>query len=280
MENMIKNPAYPEEGSPERTVKMELAYDGTAYHGWQRQPNGITVQEVVEERLCKLFGGKQIRIQGSSRTDSGVHALGLVASCKLPEHPLIPTWKVHKALNRLLPPDIRIRSIEEMPENFNARFSAHAKSYVYVVNTGDINPFTNRYSWLLDDMTDIEALRKAIKYLEGEHDFSTFTVDRGSIDDPVRLILQTDVTTFGPLICMRFIGTGFLYKMVRSMVGALVFVGRGKLPPEAIKKMLEAKNRLACKDTAPAKGLFLKKVYYNPEEWRTDRVDSPPFWLY
>ncbi|MBR4884471.1 MAG: hypothetical protein IKZ33_04075, partial [Lentisphaeria bacterium] len=111
-------------------------------------------------------------------------------------------------------------------------------------------------------------------------DFSTFTVDRGSIDDPVRLILQTDVTTFGPLICMRFIGTGFLYKMVRSMVGALVFVGRGKLPPEAIKEMLEARNRLACKDTAPAKGLFLKKVYYKPEEWRTDRVDSPPFWLY
>ncbi|MBE6408834.1 MAG: hypothetical protein E7038_09575 [Lentisphaerae bacterium] len=129
-------------------------------------------------------------------------------------------------------------------------------------------------------MTDIDALRKAIKYLEGEHDFSTFTVDRGSIDDPVRLILQTDVTTFGPLICMRFIGTGFLYKMVRSMVGALVFVGRGKLPPEAIKEMLEARNRLACKDTAPAKGLFLKKVYYKPEEWRTDRVDSPPFWLY
>ncbi|MBR3708275.1 MAG: tRNA pseudouridine synthase A, partial [Lentisphaeria bacterium] len=203
MGNEIKNPAYPEEGSPERTVKMELAYDGTAYHGWQRQPNGINVQEVVEERLCKLFGGKQIRIQGSSRTDAGVHALGLVASCKLPEHPLIPTWKVHKALNRLLPPDIRIRSIEEMPEDFNARFSAHAKSYVYVVNTGDINPFTNRYSWLLDDMTDIDSLRKAIQYLEGEHDFSTFTVDRGSIDDPVRLILKTDVTTFGPLVCMR-----------------------------------------------------------------------------
>ncbi|MBE6408835.1 MAG: hypothetical protein E7038_09580 [Lentisphaerae bacterium] len=124
MSDTIINPARPAEDAVERTVKMELAYDGTAYHGWQRQPNGITVQEVVEKRLCKLFGGREIRIQGSSRTDAGVHALGLVASCKLPDHPLIPTWKVHKALNRLLPPDIRIRSIEDMPEGFNARFSA------------------------------------------------------------------------------------------------------------------------------------------------------------
>ena len=279
-ETQFQNPARPADDAPARTVKFELAYDGTAYHGWQRQPNGITVQEVVEDRLSKLFGGASIRIQGSSRTDAGVHALGLVASCRLPEHPIIPLWKVHKALNRLLPPDVRIRSVEEMPDDFNARFSAHAKSYVYVVNTGDINPFTNRYSWLLDDMTRIDELREAIAFLQGEHDFSTFTVDRGKIDDPVRHILKTDVITFGPLVCMQFIGTGFLNKMVRSMVGALVFVGRGKLPPVAIREMLEAKNRLACKDTAPAKGLFLKKVYYEPEQWRTDRVETPPFWVY
>lgn len=274
-----KNPAAPEEDAVIRNVKFELAYDGTGYHGWQRQPNGITVQEVVEDRLAKLFGGVQIRLQGSSRTDAGVHALGLVASCKLPEHPLIPLWKVYKALNRLLPPDIRIRSVEQMPDDFNARFSAHAKSYVYIVNTGDINPFTNRYSWHLDDMTHLEPLREAIRIFEGEHDFSTFTVDRGAIDDPVRHILKTDVVTFGPLVCMHFIGTGFLYKMVRSMVGALIFVGRGKLPPEAIRTMLEAKNRLACKDTAPAHGLFLKKVYYEPGQWQTDRIEVPPFWL-
>ncbi len=274
------NPARPAEDAPSRTVKMEIAFDGTAYHGWQRQPNGITVQEVLEDRLGKLFGGAQIRVQGSSRTDAGVHALGLVASCRLPEHPIIPDWKVHKALNRLLPPDIRIRTLEEMPETFNARFSAHAKSYVYVVNTGDINPFTNRYSWLLDDMTHLDELREAIRYFQGVHDFSTFTVERGKIGDPVRHILHTDITTFGPLVCMRFIGTGFLYKMVRSMVGALVFVGRGKLPPEAMGEMLAAKNRIACKDTAPAKGLFLKKVYYGEDDWKTDTVDLPPFWLY
>jgi tRNA pseudouridine38-40 synthase len=165
------------------------------------------VQQELEEALLRLTH-ERVSVVGSSRTDAGVHAMGLCAHFDSATR--IPPEKIAFALNTMLPPDIRIRSIEDMPEGFNARFSAHAKSYVYVVNTGDINPFTNRYSWLLDDMTDIDALRKAIKYLEGEHDFSTFTVDRGSIDDPVRLILQTDVTTFGPLICMRFIGTGFL----------------------------------------------------------------------
>ncbi len=264
-----------------RTVKFEISYDGTAYHGWQRQPNGITVQQTLEERLSKLFGGVPIRVQGSSRTDAGVHALGLVASCRLPEHPFIPIWKIQKALNRLLPSDIRIRTIEEMPDSFNARFSAHAKSYVYVVNTGDINPFTCRYSWYLDDMVGhMDELKTAIGFLQGEHDFSTFTVDRGKIDDPVRHILKTDIVTFGPLVCFHFIGTGFLYKMVRSMAGALVFVGRGKLPPEAIREMLDARDRQKCKDTAPACGLFLKKVFYEPGLWQQDVIDKPPFWMY
>lgn len=264
---------------PARVVKMELSFDGTNYHGWQRQPNGITVQEAVEERLNKLFARASIRLQGSSRTDAGVHALAMVASCRLPEHPYIPLWKMHKALNRLLPADIRLRSVEEAGEDFNARFSALAKSYVYVVNTGDVNPFTNRYSWHLEDMRELDALRKAIGYLQGTHDFSTFTVDRGKIMDPVRTILKTDVITFGPLVCLYFLGTGFLYKMVRSMVGALIFAGRGKLPPEAIEKMLAAKNRLACKDTAPAHGLFLKQVFYTPGGWNSDRLEKPPFWI-
>lgn len=266
--------------APRRTLRMEVAFDGTGYHGWQRQPNGITVQEVLEDRICQLFGGTAVRIQGSSRTDAGVHSLATGVSCVLPEHPFIPVWKIHKALNRLLPADIRVRAAEEAPESFNARFSALAKSYVYVVNTGDINPFTNRYSWHLDDLTNIDALRQAIGYLAGTHDYSTFTVDRGKIDDPVRTILKTDIVTFGPLVCLYFLGTGFLYKMVRSMVGALVFVGRNRLPPEAIRDMLEARNRLACKDTAPARGLFLKKVFYRENEWENDTLERPPFWIY
>lgn len=274
-----KTPAPDFKNATVRTVKLELSYDGTAYHGWQRQPNGITVQEVLEERLKKLFAGAGIRVQGSSRTDAGVHALALTGSCRLPEHPYIPLWKMHKALNRLLPPDIRVRSVEEAEGTFNARFSALAKSYIYVINTGDVNPFTCRYSWHLNDLTEIDALQKAIALLQGKHDFSTFAVDSSKIENPVRTILRTEVVRFGPLVCLYFLGDGFLYKMVRSMAGALSFAGRGKLPPEAIGGMLEARNRLACKDTAPAHGLFLKRVFYTPGEWELDRVEKPPFWI-
>ena len=173
-----------------RTFKMIISYDGTMYHGWQRQNNGITVQEVVEDKLCRLFGNTPIRIQGSSRTDAGVHALGLCASFRAPESPYIPDWKVKKALNRLLPEDIRIRSAEIVPDDFNARFSAKGKSYVYMVNTGDNNPFTNRYCWHMDDMTELDELEKAIQVFKGKHDFTTFTVEAYKYDDPVREILE------------------------------------------------------------------------------------------
>ena len=259
---------------------MELSFDGTAYHGWQRQPNGITVQEVIEEKLYRLFGEReQIRIQGSSRTDAGVHALGMVCSFSAPPSPYIPDWKLKKAMNRLLPDDIRIRSAEVMNDGFNARFDALAKSYVYVVNTGDINPFSGRYSWHMEDMTETDALREAVKHVEGRHDFSTFTVERGKIDDPVRTILRAEIVTFGPLVCMYFLGTGFLYKMVRSMVGALMFVGRGRMTPDEFRGILNACDRAKCKDTAPARGLFLKRVFYEPDAWLDDLPDRPPFWI-
>ena len=262
------------------TFKMELSFDGTAYHGWQRQPNGITVQQVIEEKLYRLFGERElIRIQGSSRTDAGVHALGMVCSFSAPPSPYIPDWKLKKAMNRLLPDDIRIRSAEVVNDGFNARFDALAKSYVYVVNTGDINPFGGRYSWHMEDMTEIDALREAVKHVEGRHDFSTFTVERGKIDDPVRTILRTEILTFGPLVCMYFLGTGFLYKMVRSMVGALMFVGRGRMTPDEFRGILLACDRAKCKDTAPARGLFLKQVFYKPDAWLNDLPDRPPFWV-
>ena len=266
--------------APRTTFKMELSFDGTAYHGWQRQPNGITVQEVVEEKLYRLFGEREhIRIQGSSRTDAGVHALGMVCSFSAPPSPYIPDWKLKKAMNRLLPDDIRIRTAEVAKDGFNARFDALAKSYVYVVNTGDINPFSGRYSWHMEDMTEIGALREAVKHVEGRHDFSTFTVERGKIDDPVRTILRSEIVTFGPLVCMYFLGTGFLYKMVRSMVGALMFVGRGRMTPDEFRGILLACDRAKCKDTAPARGLFLKQVFYEPDAWLDDLPSRPPFWI-
>lgn len=261
-----------------RTFKLELCFDGTAYHGWQYQTNNITVQEILEDRLKRLFASEsKISVQGSSRTDSGVHALGMCASFRAPESPYIPDWKVKKALNRILPDDIRIRSAELVDPSFNARHDALAKSYVYVINTGDLNPFVNRYCWHLHDLTKIDEMREAIAFLQGTHDFSTFTVQNKLVDDPVRSILRTEVKCFGPLVCLYFLGDGFLYKMVRSMAGSLAFVGRGKLTPEDIHSMLESRNRLRCKDTAPARGLFLKKVFYRYGEWEQDSLEEPPF---
>lgn len=262
---------------PPRTIKMVVAFDGTNYCGWQRQSNGLAVQQVIEERLFKLFGEIPIRIQGSSRTDSGVHALGLTASFSAPPNRDIPDWKIHKALNRLLPSDIRIRTVEEVPEDFNARFSAKGKSYVYVINGGDINPFTNRWSWHLHDFNDLEAVSEALGYLKGTHDFSTFSVESKKYDDPVRSIIRAEIYECGPLKCIHFIGDGFLYKMVRSMVGVLAEIGRGRISPAIVPEMLEARSRCAARDTAPACGLFLMKVFYENKEWDRYTADSIPW---
>lgn len=271
--------APPQEARPLRRFRVELSFDGTEYHGWQVQPNGLTVQEVLESCLSKLFGGCRIRVQGSSRTDSGVHALGLVASFDAPESPYIPDWKVKKAMNRLLPPSIKIREAELAPDSFNARFSAHAKAYVYVINTGDLNPFTCRWSWHLRSFTRLDEVAAALKLLEGTHDFSSFAVERSGIDDPVRTIFRAELKTFGPLVCLHFIGDGFLYKMVRSMAGALADVGLGRMEPDEMSRILEARDRCMARDTAPAHGLFLVKVFYKPGEWEGHRLEQPPFWM-
>ena len=260
-----------------KTFRMTIAFDGTAYHGWQRQPNGISVQELVEDCLFKMYGERQVRIQGSSRTDAGVHSLGLTASFSSPPDRDVPEWKILKTLNRILPPDIRVRDIAEVPESFNARFSALGKSYVYVINSGGVNPFTNRWSWNLHDFQNLDAVRSALKFLEGKHDFSSFSVESKKYADPVRTILKAELYECGSLKCVHFIGDGFLYKMVRGMIGVLADIGRNKIQPEEIPGMFEAKNRCAARDTAPACGLFLMKVFYTPDEWKTFHIAEPPW---
>lgn len=257
---------------------MEVCFDGTDYHGWQLQPNGITVQEVLEDRLGKLFGGRKIRIQGSSRTDSGVHALGMVASFRSPESPFIPDWKVKKALNRLLPHTIKVTDVSVNLPTFNARFSAFGKAYVYCINTGDLNPYHCRWSWHLPKCTRVDAMREAVKHFVGTHDFSAFTVNSGQVDDPVRSIIRAEIKQFGPLLCICFVGDGFLYKMVRCMVGTLADVGRGRITADTVKQMLDGTSPIHC-DTAPAVGLFLMKVFYENNGWDGFDFDKPPFWL-
>ena len=267
----------PEEERVERTIKMVVAYDGTEYHGWQRQATGISVQEIVETRLEALFNTPHIRIQGSSRTDAGVHALGLVASFVAPRCPYLPDWKIRKALNRLLPPSVKIRSVEIVEDSFNARFSAKGKAYAYLVNTGDPSPFSGRWCHHVSDIVNIEGIRKALEYVQGTHDYSAFTIQLKEDKDHVRTIYKTELLTFGNLLCFHIVGNGFLYKMVRSISGTLIDIGRGKIPPENVLKALETRDRQYTRDVAPAQGLFLLKVFYEEDEWKEHKLTLLPF---
>ncbi len=274
---------FPIEESPapaeqeRKTFFLEIAFDGTGYHGWQKQPNCVGVQEVLEDRLSKLFN-QPVKTQGSSRTDAGVHALALgVSFVTRGSSPYIPDWKIKKALNRLLPPSIKIISSVQKEDGFNARFDSKGKTYCYVINRGELNPFSSRYSWHLHDFTRLDEVAEALKCIEGTHDFSSFTVERTKIDDPVRTIYRTGIQSFGNLACIEFTGDGFLYKMIRSLMGTLSYIGQGRLPASAMKKILEKQNRTSAHDTVPPQGLFLMKVYYEDNLWQDFKIEAPPF---
>ncbi len=257
---------------------MELAYDGTDYAGWQIQPNGLTIQQVLEEKLAIIYANQIIRTDSSGRTDAGVHALGQTVTFSAPGRPIVQDWKLYKALNRMLPQTIRIREVKEVDGEFHARFSAVGKAYTYVINRGIPNPFTDRWSWNIPEFTALHELHKATDCLCGEHDFSSFTVDRKEIDDAVRTIYRIDIHEFGDLVCMTFVGDGFLYKMIRSLMGTLAFVGTGKVKPAEVKEILESRKRTSAYDTAPAQGLFLMKVFYDEKSMKKFKLEKPPFW--
>ena len=258
--------------------KLTIEYDGTSLLGWQRQLDGPSVQQYLEEILAKLNGFHR-EIVSAGRTDAGVHALGQVAHIDL-EREMEP-WKIREAFNGNLQAaevPVSVLAVEAVDANFNARFSAHSKAYVYVINTGDLNPFTCRWSWHIPDLVNPDGMEEALKFVVGTHDFSTFTVELDPSKDHVRTIYKAEMKRFGPLLCIHIMGNGFLYKMVRSIVGAVVEVGRGNLTPDMIGRMLEAKKRSAAKDTAPALGLFLLKVFYD-DSWKKHDLTEPPFWV-
>lgn len=259
---------------------MNVAYDGTQYLGWQIQPHGPTVQSVMEEKLSYLFSSK-IALTSSGRTDAGVHAVGMSVSFIPPAKPQIPAEVVKKAMNSILPNDIRINSIETKEQSFNARFDAKGKAYTYVVhNNKKLNPFTHRWAWQVSEPFNLDAIRKASSYMIGVHDFSSFAVEiTKSGKNPIRNIFEIRINTFGEYICITFIGESFLYKMVRSLMGTLHRVGINRAKPEEVLEILEAKNRLSAYDTAPAKGLFLMKVFYTYGEWKGFELKELPFFV-
>ena len=244
-----------------RHFKLTVSYDGTHYAGWQLQPNGETVQELVEDAVEKL-AGRAIRVHGSGRTDAGVHANGQVANCSFVTE--LTTATLLRALNANLPEDIRVLRVQEVGPKFHARFSAKGKEYRYQIDCGVVaDPFQRAYAWHHPWPLNIVAMRKAAALLRGRHDFSALSANpMRPIESPVRTITKLTLTKQGTLLTISVRADGFLYKMVRSIVGALVKVGEGRLTVEQLQELVDAKKRTAAIETAPAKGLFLWQVDY------------------
>lgn len=256
---------------------IEVSYDGTDFFGWQIQPEHITVQKVVQDVLKTLYAGQYVKVQGSSRTDAGVHAMGLAVSFTPPTKPNISMKQLKVALNSLLPETVRVRSIREVDESFNARFASIGKAYTYVINTGEQVPFSNRYSWYQRNCHNVDEMRKAAAYLIGKHDFSSFTVLRSQVDSAVRTIYDIEFQQMGQYLCITYKGDGFLYKMIRCLTGALVAVGTNRITADDIKKLVDAKDRDQGEITAPPQGLFLMKVFYGDDKWQDFELNQLPF---
>ena len=243
-----------------RRIMIKVAYDGTNYCGWQVQPNGITIEEVLNRTLTKVLKEK-IQIIGASRTDSGVHALGNIAVFDTKTN--IPSEKIAAATNQRLPEDILIIESKEVEAGFHPRYTKSVKTYEYhIVNSSVKMPDKRLTNSFVSYKLDIENMKKAAKYLVGEHDFASFCSIRTNTEDTVRTVYEIEIQKKGEDISILITGNGFLYNMVRIIVGTLIRVGRGFYKPEEVKEILEKRDRKAAGQTAEAKGLFLVNIEY------------------
>lgn len=242
-------------------IKLCLSYDGTDFCGWQRQRNGVSVQQTVEDAVYSLTGEK-VTVTASGRTDAGVHAKGQVAHFDTNAN--IPPEKFYKALNTFLPNGVKALSSEKASDNFNARKNAKRKTYEYSLYLSDTElPLKERYGTRVYGDTDIEKMRSAARLIEGEHDFKAFSATGGSVKTTVRTVYGITVAKSGEDIKITVCGSGFLYNMVRIIAGALVKAGKGEISESDILKALETGNRELLGETLPAKGLCLISVEYD-----------------
>lgn len=245
-----------------RRVRLIVAYDGTNYCGWQLQPNGITIEEILNREIGRVTG-EDIHIIGASRTDSGVHALGNVAV--FDTNSPIPPKRMAYALNQRLPEDIIVTKSDEVASDWHPRYQNFVKkTYEYHIYNAPVpNPLRRKYSAFVSFPMNVEKMRKGAEYLVGEHDFASFCNVRTNVTDTIRTVDSIDVIRTGPEIVIRITGNGFLYNMVRIIAGTLIRVGRGFYTPEKVKEILGEKKRTAAGVTAPAGGLVLVEIKYN-----------------
>lgn len=243
-----------------RNIKMILEYDGTDYHGWQIQDREPTIQEIIEDRL-KSITKETIRTISSGRTDAGVHALGQVINFYTKSS--MDNLSFLKAINSLLPRDIAVKEVMDVPLDFHARFSAKSKSYKYLILNSPIrNAFYERYSWHIPYRLDLELMKEASDYIEGTHDFSTFRASSCGARNPIRTILGSNIERIENLIEITIEANAFLQYMVRNIIGTLIEVGRKKIRPIDLKLLIEKKDRKKAGSTSPPHGLFLLSVSY------------------
>ncbi|WP_313163644.1 tRNA pseudouridine(38-40) synthase TruA [Sedimentibacter sp.] len=244
-----------------RNIKLKISYDGTQYHGWQTQLNRATVQETIEQAICVVMKQK-VNLTGSGRTDSGVHALEQVANFTADTN--IPEEKIKIALNSILPNDIRIIQSVDVPIEFNSRFDAHDKTYMYQIYNDNVwSPFYSRYSYLVPVGLEIDKMVEAAKNLVGTHDFKGFMAAGSDVKTSVRTVYETKLIKEDQLIRFYINGNGFLYNMVRIIAGTLIDIGKGTKSINCIEEAIINRDRTLLGQTAPAQGLFLMSVNYN-----------------
>ncbi len=248
-----------------KRVKLVVAYDGTAYCGWQIQPNGNTVQAELEKHLSDLLR-EPIHIMGASRTDAGVHARGNVAV--FDTHSRMDAGRISYAMNTRLPQDIRIQDSCQVSDTFHPRFQRTIKTYRYqICNTHFPDPVRRLYSFFYHYDLDVERMQRAADYLVGEHDFTSFCTDNPQVTDHVRHIYRVSVTRDDDdMITVMITGNGFLYNMVRIIVGTLIRIGNGRQEPEEMAAILEGRDRSLAGDTARPEGLTLMRIEYPDSE--------------
>lgn len=253
-----------------RNIALKVAYDGTNYHGFQRQTPPIrAVQNVLEAALAKVCG-ETVELAAAGRTDTGVHAYGQVVNFFTDGR--IPTERLPRAVNGLLPPDIVVSEAWEAARDFSARHSATGKAYVYRMEECRVpNPFTRSYAWQIYQPLDHDAMRTALRLLEGTHDYSSFRAAGGAPMSPVRTLDTIRLTAEGEGCLLLYIhGTGFLYHMVRNIVSTAVAVGTGRISQDRFAEIFAARDRRLAPPTAPASGLYLLAVDYDGTSERSD----------